>query len=282
MRIMATSIRMATLMHTVTAITTPTRVEPARMGDIASMHALMQLMWLASPALPVGGFSYSEGLEAAIDPATVQRRPWLEMRLVTALHTRAHFLTPAEILALPRPDKRLRRLAIAWHGGRAEALAMSGNPDGAEGELKALRAARDALASQQGNASAGRRTGGTLEFAAIADAVARGRIASARGNLAGAHTVNGDRRAGSLADLCSDFVIERQGESEGVKTGTQVRRRCGNLDLNTATDQSRVAHACSLTRPRTLAISAMSTGTTSGEAVEPSGFCSAHVGSFRP
>ena len=34
---------------------------------------LMQLMWLASPALPVGGFSYSEGLEAFVnsaDPAT--------------------------------------------------------------------------------------------------------------------------------------------------------------------------------------------------------------------
>ncbi len=29
--------------------------------------ALLQLIWLASPALPVGGFSYSEGLEAAID-----------------------------------------------------------------------------------------------------------------------------------------------------------------------------------------------------------------------
>mgnify|MGYP006298468557 CR=1 FL=1 len=28
--------------------------------------ALLQLIWLASPALPVGGFSYSEGLEAAI------------------------------------------------------------------------------------------------------------------------------------------------------------------------------------------------------------------------
>jgi len=29
--------------------------------------ALLRLMWLASPALPVGGFSYSEGLESAIE-----------------------------------------------------------------------------------------------------------------------------------------------------------------------------------------------------------------------
>jgi len=28
---------------------------------------LLRLMWLASPALPVGGFSYSEGLEAAVE-----------------------------------------------------------------------------------------------------------------------------------------------------------------------------------------------------------------------
>jgi urease accessory protein len=32
---------------------------------------LLQLMWLASPALPVGGFSYSEGLEAAVDSGVV-------------------------------------------------------------------------------------------------------------------------------------------------------------------------------------------------------------------
>ena len=33
--------------------------------------ALLQLMWLASPALPVGGFSYSEGLESAVEAGLV-------------------------------------------------------------------------------------------------------------------------------------------------------------------------------------------------------------------
>jgi urease accessory protein len=33
--------------------------------------SLLPLIWLASPALPVGGFSYSEGLEAAVDAGHV-------------------------------------------------------------------------------------------------------------------------------------------------------------------------------------------------------------------
>ena len=41
------------------------------MSDAAGDAVLLQLMWLASPALPVGGFSYSEALEAAVDDGRV-------------------------------------------------------------------------------------------------------------------------------------------------------------------------------------------------------------------
>ena len=36
-----------------------------------STTALMKLMWLGSPTLPVGGFSYSEGLEMAVEQGLV-------------------------------------------------------------------------------------------------------------------------------------------------------------------------------------------------------------------
>ena len=41
-----------------------------RPGPVTA-NALLQLMWLASPALPVGGFSYSEGLEAAVEAGRI-------------------------------------------------------------------------------------------------------------------------------------------------------------------------------------------------------------------
>lgn len=50
-----------------------------------SATALLQLMWLASPALPVGSFSYSEGLEAAVEAGIVadesQAARWLRDQL---------------------------------------------------------------------------------------------------------------------------------------------------------------------------------------------------------
>ena len=49
-------------------ITTTTAITTTATTDAA----LLQLMWLASPALPVGGFSYSEGLEAAVEAQLVR------------------------------------------------------------------------------------------------------------------------------------------------------------------------------------------------------------------
>ncbi|PVE08379.1 urease accessory protein UreF [Limnohabitans sp. Rim28] len=43
----------------------------ASMTTETAPSALLQLIWLASPALPIGGFSYSEGLEAAIEQGLV-------------------------------------------------------------------------------------------------------------------------------------------------------------------------------------------------------------------
>ena len=51
--------------------------------------SLLPLLWLASPALPIGGFSYSEGLEAAIDAGRVHDETsaarWLSDQLQLSL-----------------------------------------------------------------------------------------------------------------------------------------------------------------------------------------------------
>ena len=46
-------------------------VMPTEQAREAPVSALLSLIWLASPALPIGGFSYSEGLEAAVDHGLV-------------------------------------------------------------------------------------------------------------------------------------------------------------------------------------------------------------------
>lgn len=69
--------------------------------------SLMQLMWLASPALPVGGFSYSECLESAVDTGQAATESGAKAWLVDQLH-----------LSLARSDLAVVAQAIpAWQAG---------------------------------------------------------------------------------------------------------------------------------------------------------------------
>ena len=74
--------------------------------DALSASSLIQLIWLASPALPVGGFSYSEGLEVAVERAGVTTESTASDWLEDQLH-----------LSLARTDLAVMAQAIpAWRG----------------------------------------------------------------------------------------------------------------------------------------------------------------------
>ena len=73
--------------------------------------SLLQLIWLASPALPVGGFSYSEGLEAAVESAGVTTEAatsdWLSDQLRLSL-TRSDLAVLAQAIAAWRERDLVR------------------------------------------------------------------------------------------------------------------------------------------------------------------------------
>lgn len=74
--------------------------------------ALLPLLWLASPALPVGGFSYSEGLEAAVEAGSVRDEASAASWLADQLH-----------LGLARADLALLAQATeAWRERDFETL----------------------------------------------------------------------------------------------------------------------------------------------------------------
>lgn len=79
-----------------------------------SPSSLLQLIWLASPALPVGGFSYSEGLEAAVELAGIGTEEAAGVWLADQLH-----------LSLARGDLAVLAQAMtAWRAGDRERIAQ--------------------------------------------------------------------------------------------------------------------------------------------------------------
>ncbi|MBL0085778.1 MAG: urease accessory protein UreF [Ideonella sp.] len=83
-----------------------------RPSQSLSATQLLQLIWLASPALPVGGFSYSEGLEAAIETGAVHGETDL-----------ARWLCDQLTLAQARTDLAVAARAIAaWRRGDGQRI----------------------------------------------------------------------------------------------------------------------------------------------------------------
>jgi urease accessory protein len=152
--------------------------EPSHAERPASPKALLELMQLASPALPVGGFSYSEGLEAAVEAGQVRDEAQAGSWLVDQLHLsleRADLPVLAQALAawkngdlarirelndwvqLTRESAELRQQTQQMGRSLAEWLKNRAMPDARVAQLAALRPAPTwpvafALAAAQGGA----------------------------------------------------------------------------------------------------------------------------------
>jgi urease accessory protein len=96
-----------TITVTTTTAAPPQAMHTAEPADGATASSLLHILWLASPTLPVGGFSYSEGLEAAVDAGRVCHEASAAQWLLDQLH-----------LSLARSDLAVFAQALpAWQRG---------------------------------------------------------------------------------------------------------------------------------------------------------------------
>lgn len=117
-------------------------------------------------------------LRAVLDPATSERIAWIGVIDAAPYLAAAQFAEPTAILAMPAPDPRLPYAAAMRHFARAIAYARQRDTQGFDRELTALAALRasDAFADM---IAQGVPAPDLLDLAA---AVARGRLAAARGD----------------------------------------------------------------------------------------------------
>jgi urease accessory protein len=95
--------------------------------------ALLRLLWLASPALPIGGFSYSEGLEGAVECGLVtdeaQAGEWLLDQLHLALARSDLPVMAKACAAWQRADFDHAAALNAWVGATRESAELRQQTD---------------------------------------------------------------------------------------------------------------------------------------------------------
>jgi urease accessory protein len=177
-------------------------------GAGLSASALLKLMWLASPALPVGGFSYSEGLEAAV-----------EAGLVTHEAQACDWLLAQLQLGLARSDLAVVAQAmLAWRGQDDASADTAPAPQGPPGRMTCrmthritqlntwVRLTRESAELRQQTEQMGR---SLLEWLRIQDGIAKHAPAAAKvphsggaiERTVGAATRQPDERLSVLAGL---------------------------------------------------------------------------------
>ncbi len=114
-------------------------------------------------------------LEKQVPPDKALKSEWSESTLALALQARAQFETPAQILAIKAPDRRLKLVTLVWHGVRAEAYARSGDIRAAHKELGTLDQTSQMIKSKEWQG-----------FVQRISEMSKGRVDLAAGNYAAA------------------------------------------------------------------------------------------------
>jgi urease accessory protein len=138
-----------------------TRADALSPGNGGSALALVRLLQLASPTLPIGAFSYSQGLERVVEDGVVRdaasAEAWIGDLLDLVLATGEAAIAWRLLEAAAAADETALAQWNAWFRAsresaelRAETLQMGGSLAKLAGELGLLDAfARDALATLQ-------------------------------------------------------------------------------------------------------------------------------------